>query len=144
MARRVMFSLAGCSSLSWAEFWLYLCFCASQYDQEKVTTNASPSLLEATWLLAWLSYYSQFPSRVSLEAVPGFSRGTPLGLYDLGLRDGLWELREPSDGIPEIRYKPSYTQGFRFFSGGLVSISLLTLGPLNSDVQKHPFHHLTI
>lgn len=29
-----------------------------------------------------ISYYSQFPSRVSLEAVPGFSRGTPLVLYE--------------------------------------------------------------
>lgn len=38
-----------------------------------------------------------------LEAVPGFSRGTPLVLYYLGLRDELWERREPSDGIPEIK-----------------------------------------
>lgn len=110
-----------------------------------MTANASPRLLEDFLLFP-------IPFAGVLGSSPWLLQGHTSGalrahLYkspDLGLRDGLWELREPSDGMPEIRYKPSYTQGFRFFSGGLVSISLLILGPLNSDVQKHPFHHLTI
>lgn len=72
--------------------------------KKKVTANISPSLLE------------DFPiSPNSLCGCPGSSpwllQGYTSGALRahfykssyLGLRDELWELREPSEGIPEIK-----------------------------------------